>query len=394
MAATNPVFTGLETTVFETMSRLAMAHKAVNLGQGFPDVDGPLDIRKVAADALIDGPNQYPPMLGIPDLRQAVAAANKRFYGLDIDWQSQVIVTSGATEALADCLMALVEPGDEVILIEPLYDCYLPMVKRVGGTPVRVRVTPPGWELDLDALEAAFSERTKAILINNPMNPAAKVFTDAELQAIADLCRRHDALAICDEVYEHLLFDGAEHRPLMTFDGMADRCVRIGSAGKTFSLTGWKVGYITGSPGLIDPIAKAHQYVTFTTPPNLQKAVAYGIVKDDSYYTGLADELQAKRDLMAAGLERLGFGVLPCAATYFLTCDTSGLGLGDNDVDVCRKLVEEAGVAAVPVSAFYADDPPTNFIRFCFCKRDEVINEALGRLSAWMAPSAAGAAGQ
>jgi N-succinyldiaminopimelate aminotransferase len=394
MAATNPVFTGLETTVFETMSRLAMAHQAVNLGQGFPDVDGPLDIRKVAADALIDGPNQYPPMLGIPDLRQAVAEANKRFHGLDIDWQSQVIVTSGATEALADCLMALVEPGDEVILIEPLYDCYLPMVKRVGGTPVRVRVTPPGWELDIGALEAAFSDRTKAILINNPMNPAAKVFTDAELQAIADLCRRHDALAICDEVYEHLLFDGAEHRPLMTFDGMADRCVRIGSAGKTFSLTGWKVGYITGAPKLIDPIAKAHQYVTFTTPPNLQKAVAYGLVKDDNYYSGLAEELQAKRDLMAAGLERLGFGVLPCAATYFLTCDTTGLGLGDNDVDVCRKLVEEAGVAAVPVSAFYADDPPTNFIRFCFCKRDEVINEALDRLSAWMASSAAGAAGQ
>jgi N-succinyldiaminopimelate aminotransferase len=394
MAATNPVFTGLETTVFETMSRLAMAHQAVNLGQGFPDVDGPLDIRKVAADALIDGPNQYPPMLGIPDLRQAVAEANKRFHGLDIDWQSQVIVTSGATEALADCLMALVEPGDEVILIEPLYDCYLPMVKRVGGTPVRVRVTPPGWELDIGALEAAFSDRTKAILINNPMNPAAKVFTDAELQAIADLCRRHDALAICDEVYEHLLFDGAEHRPLMTFDGMADRCVRIGSAGKTFSLTGWKVGYITGAPKLIDPIAKAHQYVTFTTPPNLQKAVAYGLVKDDNYYSGLAEELQAKRDLMAAGLERLGFGVLPCAATYFLTCDTTGLGLGDNDVDVCRKLVEEAGVAAVPVSAFYADDPPTNFIRFCFCKRDEVINEALDRLSVWMASSAAGAAGQ
>ncbi len=389
MKPTNPVFTGIETTVFETMSRLAMAHNAVNLGQGFPDVDGPLDIREMAAQALIDGPNQYPPMLGLPELRQAVAAANKRFYGLDIDWQSQVIVTSGATEALADCLLALIEPGDEVILIEPLYDCYLPMVKRAGGIPVRLRVTPPNWDLDLGALDAAFTEKTKAILINNPMNPAAKVFSDTELQAIADLCRRHDVFAICDEVYEHLVFDGEKHRPLMAYDGMADRCVRIGSAGKTFSLTGWKVGYITGAPHLIDPIAKAHQYVTFTTPPNLQKAVAFGLAKGDTYYDGLAGELEAKRDFMAAELAQLGFGVLPCAATYFLTCDISGLGLGDNDVEVCRKMVEEAGVAAVPVSAFYGDAPPTHFIRFCFCKQDSVLKEALDRLSAWIAPASA-----
>ncbi|MEP0454130.1 MAG: aminotransferase class I/II-fold pyridoxal phosphate-dependent enzyme, partial [Roseibium sp.] len=242
MKSTNPVFTGLETTIFETMSRLAMAHEAVNLGQGFPDVDGPLDIRETAARALVDGPNQYPPMLGLPELRQAVAAANKRFYGLDIDWQSQVVVTSGATEALNDCILALVEPGDEVILIEPLYDCYLPLVKRAGGAPVRLRVTPPSWSLDLAALEASFTEKTKAILINNPMNPAAKVFSEEELKAIAELCVRHDVYAICDEVYEHLVFNGARHHPLMSFDGMAERTLRIGSAGKTFSLTGWKVG--------------------------------------------------------------------------------------------------------------------------------------------------------
>lgn len=393
MKATNPVFTGLQTTIFETMSRLAMAHKAVNLGQGFPDVDGPLDIRQKAADALIEGPNQYPPMLGVPELRQAVADANKRFYDLDIDWQTQVIVTSGATEALADCLMALVEPGDEVILIEPLYDCYLPMVKRVGGIPVRLRVTPPEWALDLDALEKAFTPKTKAILINNPMNPAAKVFSEKELQAIADLCVRHDVFAICDEVYEHLLFDDAVHRPLMTFDGMAERSLRIGSAGKTFSLTGWKVGYITGAPNLIDPIAKAHQYVTFTTAPNLQKAVAFGLAKEASYYAGLSAELQAKRDLMAEGLEKLGFGVLPCQGTYFLTCDITGMGIGDDDIEVCQKMVEEAGVAVVPVSAFYGDDAPSNFIRFCFCKQDAVINEALDRLSQWMAPAKSGAVG-
>jgi len=384
MKQTNPVFTGIDTTVFETMSRLAMAHGAVNLGQGFPDVDGPDDIRRAAAEALLSGPNQYPPMLGVPELRQAVAEANRRFYGLEVDPASEVMVTSGATEALADCIFALVSPGDEVVLIEPLYDCYLPLVKQAGGIPVRVRVTPPDWTLNEGTLRAAFTEKTKAILINNPMNPTAKVFSEAELQLIADLCREHDAYAICDEVYEHLVFDGAAHRPLMTFEGMRERTVRIGSAGKTFSLTGWKVGYITGSAGLIDPIAKAHQWLTFTTPPNLQKAVAYGLGKDDSYFSGLAQDLMAKRDRMAAGLEDLGFTVLPCAATYFLTCGFEGLGLGSTDVEACKILVREAGVAAVPVSAFYGADAPTGFIRFCFCKQDAVIDEALSRLAAFL----------
>ncbi|WP_420411482.1 aminotransferase [Roseibium sp.] len=384
MKPTNPVFTGIQTTVFETMSRLAMAHGAINLGQGFPDVDGPEDIREIAAQALIDGPNQYPPMLGLPELRQAVADANDRFYGLKIDPQSEVLVTSGATEALSDCIMSLVSPGDEVVLIEPLYDCYLPLVERAGGVPVRVRVTPPHWHLDDDALTAAFSNKTKAVLINNPMNPTAKVFSDAELGRIADLCRQYDAYAICDEVYEHLVFDGRKHRPLMTFDGMRERTVRIGSAGKTFSLTGWKVGYITGPAALLDPIAKAHQWTTFTTPPNLQKAVAYGIAKDDSYYDGLAGDLSNKRDRMAKGLQALGFDVLPCAATYFLTCGFSGLGLGVSDVEACETLVKHAGVAAVPVSAFYGSDAPTGFIRFCFCKQDVVIDEALERLDRFL----------
>jgi len=384
MKPTNPVFTGINTTVFETMSRLARAHGAVNLGQGFPDVDGPEDIRRAAANALMDGPNQYPPMLGIPELRQAVADANKRFYDLDVDPESEVLVTSGATEALADCILALVSPGDEVVLIEPLYDCYLPLVKRAGGIPVRVRVTPPDWRLDRQALQEAFSPRTKAILLNNPMNPTAKVFSGEELQFIADLCVKHDAYAICDEVYEHLVFDGRAHRPLMAFEGMRERTVRIGSAGKTFSLTGWKVGYVTGPAALMDPIAKAHQWVTFTTPPNLQKAVAYGLHKEDGYYRDLAQGLMAKRDRMALGLEALGFSVLPCDATYFLTCGFDGLGLGRTDVEACETLVTRASVAAVPVSAFYGDEAPTGYIRFCFCKRDEVIDEALARLAAFL----------
>lgn len=384
MKPTNPVFTGIETTVFETMSRLARAHEAVNLGQGFPDVDGPSDIREAAAQALIDGPNQYPPMLGLPELREAVAAANKRFYGLDVDPLSEVMVTSGATEALADCIFSLVSPGDEVVLIEPLYDCYLPLVKQAGGVPVRVRVTPPGWSLDASALEAAFSQKTKAVLLNNPMNPTAKVFSTQELELIAGLCRKYDAYAICDEVYEHLVFDGRKHIPLMTLEGMRERSVRIGSAGKTFSLTGWKVGYVTGPAALMDPIAKAHQWVTFTTPPNLQKAVAYGLAKDDGYYDGLAGDLTAKRDRMARGLKALGFSVLPCQATYFLTCGFAGLGLGATDVEACQMLVTQAGVAAVPVSAFYGGDAPTGYIRFCFCKQDSVIDEALARLSAFL----------
>lgn len=384
MKPTNSVFTGLPTTVFETMSRLAIENGAINLGQGFPDVDGPDDVRARAAEALMAGPNQYPPMMGVPELRQAVAAANKRFYGLEVDWQREVIVTSGATEALADCLMALTEPGDEVILIEPLYDCYQPLVKRAGATPVRVRVAPPEWKLDLAALAKAFSQKTKAILLNNPMNPSAKVFSDAELAGIAKLCVEHDVYAICDEVYEHLLFDSRRHRPLMTFPGMRERTVRIGSAGKTFSLTGWKVGYITGAPNLIEPIAKAHQFVTFTTPPDLQKAVAYGLAKDDGYFDGLAGELQAKRDRMAAGMERVGFANLPCEGTYFLTCDFSPFGLNIDDVEFSRRMTLEAKVTPVPVSAFYQSDAPRHFVRFCFCKKDAVIDEAVARLEAWL----------
>ena len=277
MKPTNSIYTGLPTTIFEEMSRLAIAHGAVNLGQGFPDVDGPEDIRRKAAEALIAGPNQYPPMLGVLELRQAVAANWRRFHGLDVDPAREVLVTSGATEALSDAINAIVEPGDEVVLIEPLYDCYLPLVKRAGGVPRLVRVTPPDWALDEQALAAAFSPRTKAVLLNNPMNPAAKVFSAEELKLIADLVIRHDAYVIADEVYEHIVFDGARHVSMLSIPGMRERTVAIGSAGKSFSLTGWKVGYVTAAPALIDPIAKAHQFTTFTTPPDLQKAVAYGL---------------------------------------------------------------------------------------------------------------------
>lgn len=390
MKPANSLFTSLGTTVFEVMSRLAMEHKAINLGQGFPDEDGPEDVRRIAAEAAVAGPNQYPPMMGVAELRQAVAAHEKRFYGLNVDWQSEVLVTSGATEALADCLFALIEPGDEVVLIEPLYDSYLPIVRRAGGVAKLVRVTPPDWALDRAALEAAFSERTKLILLNNPHNPAAKVFSRDELTFIAGLLEKFDAYAVCDEVYEHIVFDSRRHIPLITLPGMRERCLKIGSAGKSFSLTGWKVGYITAAPQLLQPVAKTHQFLTFTTPPNLQKAVAFGLAKTDSYYQTLAFELQRKRDLLEKGLKEIGFGVIDCAGTYFITADVRPLGLNCDDVEACRLLTVEAGVTAIPVSAFYGEDAPKHFVRFCFSKKDEVLTGALTRLADYAAKTGLG----
>ncbi|MCX7384158.1 MAG: aminotransferase, partial [Alphaproteobacteria bacterium] len=329
---------------------------------------------------LFDGRNQYPPMSGVPELRQAVAAANKRFYGIDIDPDSEVVVTSGATEAITACLMALINPGDEVVLIEPLYDTYLPVVRLLGATAKLVRLNPPKWELPRAELAAAFGPKTKAILLNTPMNPASKVFTPSELAFIAGLLQQHDAYAVCDEVYEHLVFDGLKHIPLMTLPGMRERCLRIGSAGKTFSATGWKVGYISGPKALTSVAIKAHQNLTFTTPPNLQRAAAIGLAKDDAYFESLAGNLQAKRDLLATGLARIGFDVLPAQGTYFVTTDFRPLGFNGDDAAFCRYITEEAKVTAIPVTAFYDGPAPAHFARFAFCKRDEILIEALARL--------------
>ncbi len=380
MKPANSVLSSYGMTVFEVMSRLAIEHKAVNLGQGFPDEDGPEDIRRVAADALMAGPNQYPPMMGVIELRQAVAEHNKRFYDLDVDWQTETMVTSGATEGLTDCFMGLIEPGDEVVLIEPLYDCYLPIVQRAGAIPKLVRVAPPDWALPRQALEEAFSDRTKLILLNSPQNPAGKVYSRDELEFIAALLIKHDAYAVCDEVYEHIVFDGRQHIPLMTLPGMRDRCVRIGSSGKTFSVTGWKVGYLTAAPEILTPISKSHQFVTFTTAPNLQIATAYGLGKDDSYFDGLAADQQQKRDRLAGGLERIGFEVMPVEGTYFLSVDVRSIGFNGDDEEFCRHITVEAGVTAVPVSAFYQGADIKHFARFCFAKKDDVLDEAVARL--------------
>lgn len=381
MKPANSILSSYGTTIFEVMSRLAAEHDAVNLGQGFPEGLEPPALLEAAARAVVKGPNQYPSMMGIPELRQAVANHAQRFYGLAVDPLREVMVTSGATEALADCLLGLIEPGDEVVLIEPLYDSYLPMVRRAGGVPRLVRLEPPEWRLPRTELAAAFGPKTKLMVLNSPMNPVGKVFDVDELSFIAGLLARHDAYCICDEVYEHLVYDGRKHIPLVGLPGMRQRCLRIGSAGKTFSVTGWKVGYVTACAELLQPVAKAHQFITFTTPPNLQQAVAEGLASGDGYYQGLAADLAARRDKLSAGLAAIGFSVLPCAGSYFLTTDFRPLGFNGDDVAFCRHLTAEARVAAVPVSAFYQEADVRHYARFCFAKKDEALDEALRRLA-------------
>ncbi|KRE01051.1 aminotransferase [Bosea sp. Root670] len=377
----NPILSALPTTVFEVMSQLARETGAVNLGQGFPDDPGPLDVRQKAAEAVVDGWNQYPPMMGLPELREATAKHYKHWQGLDLDPNSEIMVTSGATEAIAGALMALITPGDEVVLFEPMYDAYLPLVRRAGGIPKFVTLTPPHFGLTEEALARAFSPKTRVVLFNNPLNPTATIFGKADLDLLADFCVRHDAIAICDEVWEHVVFDGHRHASVLGRADMRERTVKISSAGKIFSLTGWKVGLVMAAPAIMRVLSKAHQFLTFTTPPNLQAAVAFGLGKEDGYYEGMRADFQRSRDRFAAGLRDLGFAVLPSAGTYFLNVDIAPLGESD-DVDFCRRLVTENGVAAIPVSAFYAEGAVKNVVRFCFAKRDATLDAALERLAA------------
>ena len=380
MKAANSILSSYGTTVFEVMSRLAIEHKSINLGQGFPDDFGPDQVLAKASEALFDIPNQYPPMLGVPELRQAVAQHDKRFYNLDIDWQTQVMVTTGATEALAATFFGLIEPGDEVVLIEPCYDCYMPIIRRAGGICRTIQLQPPQWNLDVTALAAAFSEKTKLLVLNSPQNPASKVYRQDELEAIAKLAQAHDVVVVCDEAYEHIVYDDHCHTPLMTLPGMAERVVKIGSAGKTFSVTGWKVGYITTHPNLLAPIAKAHQFLVFTTAPNLQRAVAFGLTQDDDYFDNLATTLASKRDRLSRGLAGTGLKPIDCAGTYFLFADFAELDFDGDDVAFCTYLTTEVGVTAVPVSAFYSQNGAANTVRFCFSKQDDVLDAAVDRL--------------
>lgn len=385
MKSGNPILSSYGTTIFESMSALAREHAAVNLGQGFPDDRGPLALRTAAAEYVVDGHNQYPPMMGLPVLRRAVADHERRFYDRALDAQTEVLITSGATEALLDCFLGLLEAGDEVVILEPAYDTYAPVIRRLGAIPRAVRLEPPAWSLPREALAAAFSPRTKLLVLNSPMNPTGKVFARDELAFLGELLERHDALAVCDEVYEHLVFGGARHVPLATLPGMRERVLRIGSAGKTFSLTGWKVGYVTGPADLLRPVIKAHQFTTFTTPPNLQHAVAAGLAFDDAFFAGLGAPLARSRDRLAAGLAELGVPTLPCDGTYFLVLDVARWQRpGEDDIAFCRRLVVEAGVVLIPMSAFYEAAPPPNLVRACFCKADSTLDAALDRLRAYL----------
>jgi aspartate/methionine/tyrosine aminotransferase len=377
----NPIFADLPVSIFDVMSGLAREHSAVNLGQGFPDDPGPEDVRRKAAEAAVDGWNQYPPMMGLPDLRRAVAAHYRHWYDLSFDPDSEIMVTSGATEAIAGALLALINPGDDVVLFQPMYDCYLPMVKRAGGNPRLVPLKPPDWRLTEEALAAAFTAKTRVVLFNNPLNPSCTVYGREDLERLARFCGEYNAVAICDEVWEHVIFDGRRHIPLIGLPGMRARCVKIGSAGKIFSLTGWKVGFVCAAPNLMRALAKAHQYITFTTPPNLQVAVAYGLGKTDDYFIAMRRDFQRSRDRFAEGLRSLGFPVLDSQGSYFINVDLAPLGLNEDDETFCKRLVVEHGVAAIPVSAFYAQDHVRSVVRFCFAKRDTTLDTALERLA-------------
>jgi N-succinyldiaminopimelate aminotransferase len=377
----NAIYSGLPTTIFTVMSGLAAEHGAINLGQGFPETEGPEAIRRRAAEAVLTGSNQYPPMQGLPQLREAVAAHFRRWQGLDLDWRGEVTVTSGGTEALACAFLALIEPGDEVVLFQPLYDSYLPMVRRAGGVPRLVRLEPPHWRFDRAALEAAFSPRTRLAVLNNPLNPTGSVLAEEDLALLAEFCVGTGAVAVCDEVWEQVIFDGAAHRPLMGFPGMRERTVKIGSAGKMFALTGWKVGFLVAAPPLTAVLAKAHQFLTFTTPPNLQAAVAYGLASSDDWFAAMPRDLAASRDRLANALRAEGFAPLISAATYFLDVDLAASGVAEDDMSFCLRAVKEAGVAAIPVSAFYEENPVTSIIRLCFSKRDETLDEGARRLA-------------
>jgi aspartate/methionine/tyrosine aminotransferase len=377
----NPIFAGLPTTVFEVMSALAREHRAVNLGQGFPDDPGPEDVRRKAAEAVVGGWNQYPPMMGLPELRRAVAEHYRHWQRLELDPETEVMITSGATEALAGAMLALITPGDEVVLFQPLYDAYLPLVLRAGGVPRLVRLQPPDWRFDEEMLSRAFSPRTKVVLFNNPLNPTATVYGADQLSLLAHFCMAHDSILVCDEVWEHVVFDGRRHVSVLNLPGMRGRAVKIGSAGKIFSLTGWKVGFVCAAPEILRVLAKAHQFITFTTPPNLQTAVAYGLGKDDAYFEEMRAGLQRSRDRFTGGLRRIGFPVLESEATYFVSVDLASLGLNVDDEAFCKRLVAEHGVAAIPVSAFYAEDPVRSVVRFCFAKTNATLDQALERLA-------------
>jgi N-succinyldiaminopimelate aminotransferase len=380
---------GFTTSVFAEMSRLAAEHGAINLGQGFPDFDGPEAVKEAAMRAIRAGENQYAMSAGQPALRRAIAAHSERWYGQAVDPETEVTVTSGATEALFAAVLALVNPGDEVILFEPFYDSYVPNVLMAGGVPRYVPLHAPDgehgqWHFDPEELKRAFNARTRLLILNTPHNPTGKVFSDAELGEIAALCQAWDVAALCDEVYEHLVFAGAKHRRLAQMPGMRERTLTVSSHGKTFSFTGWKVGWLLAAPGLTRAVRNVHQFVTFATSAPFQAAAAAALALDDEYFEALRADYEAKRDFLAGVLAEAGLRVSVPQGTYFIMADYRAVGNGMNDdVAFCRWLTTEAGVAAIPPTAFYSEEHKhlgRDWVRFAFCKRRETLEEAGERL--------------
>ncbi len=368
------------TTIFAEMSALAVATGSVNLGQGFPDTDGPRELLEDAVDAIRGGANQYPPGRGVPALREAIARHQQHWYGLSLDPDQQVMVTTGATEAIATAVLGLCEPGDEVVVIEPYYDSYAATIALAGAARRSVALRPPDFALDGDRLAAAFSDRTAMVLLNTPHNPTGRVLTERELRLVADLAVRHDAVVVADEVYEHLVFGAGRHVPIASLPGMAERTLTIGSAGKTFSVTGWKIGWMTGPAPLVDAAMRVKQFLTFVSGSPFQPAVARALGSPDATFTARAADLGRRKDLLRAGLQDAGFDVLDAEAGYFLLADAARLG-GVDSVEFCRELPHRAGVVAIPVQVFCDDPGPVrSLVRFAFCKQDHVLTEAVERL--------------
>ena len=376
----NPIYEAMKTSVFERMSLAATKHGAVNLGQGFPDFGWPDEILDEAARSLTQGSNQYAPSRGLPALREAVSAHYGRHFGQGLT-TDQICVTSGATEALGAAILAIVEPGDEVIIFTPAYDSYAPMIRRAGGSPVEVPIQPPHWQIERDALERAIGPKTRAILFNNPHNPTGRLFALEELEAIAAAAREHDLVVISDEVWEHIVLDGSAFTPIATLPGMAERTIKIGSAGKIFSLTGWKVGWMIAAPRIANTVARAHQFLTFATAPNLQAAVAFGLNEGDRWIQPMRDRFQRARDRMASGLRDAGYSVLDSNSTYFLCVDLKASGIELDDEAFAAAAVERAGVAVVPLSPFAERNSTRHLVRLCFGKMDETIDAGVAAMA-------------
>ncbi|WP_341633780.1 aminotransferase [Sphingomonas agri] len=377
----NPLYEQMKTSVFERMSLAAARTGAINLGQGFPDFGWPSEILEAAARALVECSNQYAPSRGLPGLRTAVADHYSRHFGQELT-ADHVCVTSGATEALGAAIFAAIEPGDEVVIFTPAYDSYAPTIRRAGAIAVEVALQPPQWRIDRKRLEAAVGPKTRAIILNNPHNPTGRLFGSEELEAVASLARERDLIVISDEVWEHVLLDGDEFRPIASLPGMMERTIKVGSAGKIFSLTGWKVGWMVAVPELVNVVARAHQFLTFSTAPNLQAAAAFGLNDGDRWLTPMRARFRRARDRLAAGLREAGYAVFDPVSTYFLCVDLAASGLAMDDEAFASAAVEQAGVAVIPLSPFADRDAPQHFVRLCFAKKDETIDagiEAMAR---------------